>query len=121
MLTIDELLDVFCVDDQQQKRLEKQHGLRMAEAGYAFCQNQTSEQVDKCVNAVAPFSSADKMFLRRHFQPEGLLCFFIKTAAASGLASGCVSDCSSVHTEQSHSSSINTSEFVPDAEPANQN
>ena len=36
MQTIDSLFDVFCVDDQQRKNLEKQHGLRMAEADYAF-------------------------------------------------------------------------------------
>ena len=56
-------IDVFCVDDQQRKKLKKQHGLRMSEADYAFYQNQTSELVGKCVDAVVPFPSADKMFL----------------------------------------------------------
>ena len=71
------------------------------------------------MDAVVPFSSSDKMFLRRHSQPQVPTCSSIETAAASGSASGYVSDCSSVHTEQSQSSA--TSEFVPDAQPANQN
>ena len=29
--TIEDLFDIFCVDDQQRKVLEKQHGLRMAD------------------------------------------------------------------------------------------
>ena len=88
----------------------------MPEADYAFYQVQISERVGKCVD---PFSSTDKMFLRRHSEPEGPTCSFIETAAASRSASGYASDCSSVHTEQSQSST--TSKFVPDAEPTNQN
>ena len=65
MQTIDELFDIFCIDDQQQKVLENQHGLRMAKIDCAFHQNQASERVGKCVDAV-PLSSADKMFLRCH-------------------------------------------------------
>ena len=91
----------------------------MAEADYASYQDQTSERVGKCVDVAVPFSSADKMFLRRHSQPEEPICSSIETVAASGLTSGYVSDCNSVHTKQLHSST--TSEFVPDAEPTNQN
>ena len=49
MQTIDDLFNVFCVDDQQRKNLEKQHGLRMAEVDFAFYQDQKSERVGKCV------------------------------------------------------------------------
>ena len=82
-----------------------------------FYQDQTSERVGKCVGVVVPFSSANKIFLRRHSQPEGPRWSSIKTAAASRLASGYVSDCRSVHMEQSQFST--TSDFVPDAKPTN--
>ena len=121
MQTINDLFDVFCVDDQQRKNLEKQHGLRMAEADFAFYQDQKSEQVGKCVDTVVPLSSFDKMFLRRHSQPTGPTCSSIETPAPAIPASGYASDCSSVQTEQSQSST--TSEFVPvpDAAPFSQN
>ena len=119
MQTIDSLFDVFCVDDQQRKNLEKQHGLRMAEADYAFYQDQKSERVGKCMDTVVPLSSSDKMFLRRHPQSTEPTCSSTETAAPSTSACGYVSDCSSVQTE--HSQSSTTSEFVPDAESFSQN
>ena len=121
MQTIDDLFDVFCVDDQQRKNQEKQHGLRMAEADFAFYQDQKSERVRKCVDTVVSLSSSDKMFLRRHSQPTGLTCSSIETPAPAISAFGYASDCSSVQTEQSQSST--TSEFVPvpDAAPFSQN
>ena len=66
-------------------------------------------------------SSSDKMFLRRHSQPTGPTCSSIETPAPAISASGYASDCSSVQTEQSQSST--TSEFVPvpDAAPFSQN
>ena len=119
MQTIDNLFDVFCVDDQQTKDLEKQYGLRMAEADFAFYQDQKSERVGKCVDTVVPLSSSDKMFLRRHSQPTGPTCSSIETPAPAISASGYASDCSSVQTEQSQAST--TSAFVPDAAPFSQN
>ena len=119
MQTIDSLFDVFCVDDQQRKNLEKQHGLRMAEADYAFYQDQKSERVGKCKDTVVPLSSSDKMFLRRHPQSTEPTCSSTETAAPSTSACGYVSDCSSVQTE--HLQSSTTSEFVPDAESFSQN
>ena len=69
---------------------EKQHGLRMPEADYAFYRDQTRERVGKFMDAVVPFSSANKMFLRCHSQPEGLTCSSIETAAAFfRVCSGC--------------------------------
>ena len=82
----------------------------MVKAIYAFYRDQTSERVGKCVDVVVPFSSAEKKFLRSHFQPEESTCFSIETAAASGSAFGYMSECSLVHTEQSQS--CTTSEFV---------
>ena len=120
MQTIDDLFDVFCVDDQQRKNLEKQLGLRMAEADFAFYQDQKSERVGKCVDTVVPLTS-DKMFLRRHSLPTGPTCSSTETPAPAISASGYASDCSSVQTEQLQSST--TSEFVPvpDAAPFSQN
>ena len=111
----------FCVDDQQKKNLEKQHGLRMAEADFALYQDQKSKRVGKCVDTVVPLSSSDKMFLRRHSQPTRSTCSSIESPAPAISASGYASDCSSVQTEQSQSST--TSEFVPvpDAAPFSQN
>ena len=93
----------------------------MAEADFAFYQDQKSERVGKCVDTVVPLSSSDKLFLRRHSQPTGPTCSSIKTPAPAISASGYASDCSSVQTEQSQSST--TSEFVPvpDAAPFSQN
>ena len=52
MSTIDKIFDVFCADDKQHRILEKQHGLKMTDDGYAFYKDQTSKRVGKCVNAV---------------------------------------------------------------------
>ena len=79
------------------------------------------KKVSKCVDTVVPLSSSDKMFLRRHSQPTGPTCSSIETPAPAISAYGYASDCSSVQTEQSQSST--TSEFVsvPDAAPFSQN
>ena len=98
MSTIDELFEVFCVDDQQRKKLQKQHGYEWQKQIIHFTKiKQVNELVNVWMLLLFPFS--DKMFLRRHSQPEGPTCSFTEIAAASGSAFGYVSDCSSVHTE----------------------
>ena len=110
----------LCMDEWNLSTpVRRRLSLTQAARGSPFYQDQTSERVGICLDVVVPFSSADKMFLKRRSQPEGPTCFSIETAVVSGSAFDYVSDCSSVHTEQSQSST--TSEYVPDAEPTNQN
>ena len=44
MSTIDQLFDVFCINNEQRRHLEKQHGLRMSDDDYSFYNDQKGQR-----------------------------------------------------------------------------
>ena len=120
-----EIFDVFCADNKQRRILEKQHGLKMTDDDYAFYKDQTSKRVGKCVDAVAPSTSADMQFLRcsRPLQPhpEPPTCSSVTSVTSvPESALDYLSDSSSTNTDQTQSSAA--SEFVSQSMPyENQN
>ena len=56
---IDKLFDVFCNDNEQRRRLEKDHKLRMTD------EDQKSRRIGKCLDVALPLTSSDQKFIRR--------------------------------------------------------
>ena len=65
---IDNLFDVYCVDEQQRRQMEVRHCLRMATEDYAFYEDQRTEGKRWCVDDVVPLTSSNLRF-SRHAQP----------------------------------------------------
>ena len=65
---IDNLFDVYCVDEQQRRQMEMRHCLRMATEDYAFYEDQKTERKRRCVDDAVPLTSLDLRF-SRYAQP----------------------------------------------------
>ena len=62
---IDKLFDVFCNDNEQRRRLEKDHKLRMTDEDFVFYEDQKSRRIGKCLDVALPLTSSDQKFIRR--------------------------------------------------------
>ena len=62
---IDKLFDVFCNDNEQRRRLEKDHKLRMTDKDFVFYEDQKSRRIGKCLDVAWPLTSSDQKFIRR--------------------------------------------------------
>ena len=62
---IDKLFDVFCNDNEQRRRLEKDHKLRMTDEDFVFYEDQKSRCIGKCLDVALPLISSDQKFIRR--------------------------------------------------------
>ena len=62
---IDKLFDVFCNDNDQRRRLEKDHKLRMTDEDFVFYEDQKSRRIGKCLDVALPLTSSDQKFIRR--------------------------------------------------------
>ena len=74
---IDKLFDVFCNDNEQRRRLEKDHKLRMTDEDFVFYEDQKSRRIGKCIDVALPLTSSDQIFIRRsesHVSAPSLQC-----------------------------------------------
>ena len=62
---IDKLFDVLCNDNEQRRRLEKDHKLRMTDEDFVFHEDQKSRRIGKCLDVALPLTSSDQKFIRR--------------------------------------------------------
>ena len=53
---MDQLFDVYCVDEQQRRQMEIQHCLRMAREDFTFYEDQRTERKCRCVDEVVPLT-----------------------------------------------------------------
>jgi len=73
MRDMDELFDIFCSDDDQQRRqLEKQHLLRMTDKNFEFYSDQKGPRL-KCFNIVETVTTSDVKFVERALGQQKLL------------------------------------------------
>ena len=57
---IDKLFDVFCNDNEERRRLEKDHKLRMTDEDFVFYEDQKSWRIGKCLDVALPLTSSTK-------------------------------------------------------------
>ena len=53
---MDQLFDVYCVDEQQRRQMETRHCLRMAREDFTFYEGQRTERKHRCVDEVVPLT-----------------------------------------------------------------
>ena len=53
---IDKLFNVFCNDNEQRRRLEKDHKLRMTDEDFVFYEDQKSRHIGKCLDVALPLT-----------------------------------------------------------------
>ena len=67
---MDQLFDVYCVDEQQRRQMEIRHCLRMAREDFTFYEDQRTELKRRCVDEVVPLTQSDLRFRHDAQQPS---------------------------------------------------
>ena len=67
---IEELFDVFCNDQKQQRKLEEIYELKMNEDDFAFYEDQIGPRKRKCLDVVEPTDQSDINFLQKMSQKQ---------------------------------------------------
>ena len=67
---MDQLFDVYCVDEQQRRQMEIRHCLRMAREDFTFYEDQRTECKRRCVDEVVPLTQPDLRFRHDDQQPS---------------------------------------------------
>ena len=67
---MDQLFNVYCVDEQQRRQIEIRHCLRMAREDFIFYEDQRTERKRRCVDEVVPLTQSDLRFRRDAQQPS---------------------------------------------------
>lgn len=67
---VDDLFDIFCRDDMQRRKQEKENKLRMNESDIAFYNDQRGERVRRCIDIVQNLSPTDINFKMRLSQQQ---------------------------------------------------
>ena len=68
---IDQLFDIFCEENTQRRKLEKQHLLQMTSEDFNFYEDQKGPRILKCTNEVVPLTNKDIKFKTRYSKTEG--------------------------------------------------
>ena len=61
---IEEMLDIFCNDEKQRRKLEEINKLKINEYDFAFYENQIGPRKRKCLDVVKPIDQSDINFLQ---------------------------------------------------------
>ena len=118
---MDQLFDVYCVDEQQRRQMEIRHCLRMAREDFTFYEDQRTEHKRRCVDEVVPLTQSDLRFMHDALQSSIPMSMYASAAPSLEQCSGFASD-SNNNTDGSASQSSETSEksiFTPqDSHPS---
>ena len=107
---MDQLFDVYCVDEQQRRQMEIRHCLRMARKDFTFYEDQRTECKRRCVDEVVPLTQSDLRFSRDAQRPSIPMSTYASASPSSEQCSAFASDSNSDTADGSASQSSETSE-----------
>ena len=70
---IEELFDIFCIDQKQRRKLQEINKLKMVEDDFAFYENQIGPRKIKCLDVVEPVARSDINFLQKCLKNNPIL------------------------------------------------
>ena len=118
---MDQLFDVYSVDEQQRRQMEIRHCLRMAREDFTFYEDQRTERKRRCVDEVVPLTQSDLRFRHDAQQPSIAMSTYASASPSLEQCSAFASD-SNNDTDGFASQSSETSEesiFTPqDSHPS---
>ena len=80
---IEELFDIFCSDQKQQRKLEETNKLKMNEDDFAFYEDQIGPRKRKCLDVVEPIDQSDINFFQKMSQKQSNSSNTVSTSSAN--------------------------------------